>query len=116
MNTSKKHLFLAIVLGVSLLPATRSYGIPAFARRYQYDCTMCHEPVPRLNEFGYKFRAAGFRLPSEIGKGEPSGDYSNYIAARVVFQAADVSAKGSDNNTGVNQSGQSNITLSSASI
>ena len=123
MNTSKKHLwmvghplFLAIVIGVSLLPTTRSYGIPAFARRYQFDCTMCHEPVPRLNEFGYKFRAAGFRLPSEIGKGEPSGDYSNYIAARVVFTGSEASAKGSSNNSNADQSGQSNIGFSSASI
>jgi hypothetical protein len=116
MIPSKKHLFLAIVIGVSLLSSTQSYGLPAFARKYQMECTMCHEPVPRLNEFGYKFRAAGFRLPEEIGKGEASSDYSNYIAARVVFAATDASTKGSDNNTTVNQAGQSNISFSSASI
>ena len=117
MKTSRKHLFLAIVIGVSLLSSSRSYGIPAFARRYQMECTMCHEPVPRLNEFGYKFRAAGFRLPEEIGKGEADRDYSNYIAARVVFAGSYKSTKGSDNNTGVNQSAQDNIVgFQSASI
>lgn len=116
MKTSVKHLFFAALLGVVLLPASRSYGIPAFARKYQMECTMCHEPVPRLNEFGYKFRNAGFRLPEEIGKGEASGDYSNYIAARVVFAGTDKSTVGSDNNSSRDQSGQSNIGFSSASI
>jgi hypothetical protein len=116
MRISKKYLFLAVVIGVSSILPSQSYGIPAFARKYQMDCTMCHEPVPRLNEFGYKFRAAGFRLPEEIGKGEASRDYSDYISARVVFAGTDKSTKGSDNNSLVNQSGQMNIGFQSASI
>src|ERR1039458_7779745 len=116
MIPSKKHLFFAILIGVSLLSSTQSYGLPAFARKYQMECTMCHEPVPRLNEFGYKFRAAGFRLPSEIGKGEASRDYSDYIAARVVFDGTYESIVGSDNNTGVNTAALNNIGFESASI
>ncbi len=77
---------------------------------------MCHEPVPRLNEFGYKFRAAGFRLPEEIGKGEASGDYSNYIAARVVVSGTYQSVVGSDNNTGVNTTALNDISFGPAAI
>ena len=77
---------------------------------------MCHEPIPRLNEFGYKFRAAGFRRPSEIGKGENSNDYSDYLSVRGQFQGTIKSTVGSDNNTAVNQSAQDNINFTSASI
>jgi hypothetical protein len=116
MNILKQYSFSAILIGVLLLASSPSYGIPAFARKYQMECTMCHEPVPRLNEYGYKFRAAGFRRPEEIGKGEASSDYSDYIAARVMFAATDKSTAGSDNNTSVDQSGQTNIGFQSASI
>ncbi|MDP4198615.1 MAG: hypothetical protein Q8922_00235 [Bacteroidota bacterium] len=123
MISSKKRLWmlghpliLASVLGAALLSPSQSYGIPAFARKYQMECTMCHEPVPRLNEFGYKFRAAGFRLPSEIGKGEASDDYSNYIAARVVVSGTYQSTVGSDNNTGVNTTALNNINFGPAAI
>jgi hypothetical protein len=43
-------------------------GLPMFARRYGVPCTTCHTSPPRLNETGYRFRAAGFRMPEEIGK------------------------------------------------
>src|ERR1035437_8266221 len=45
--------------------ATRA--MPIFARKYGFKCTYCHTTIPRLNETGFRFRAAGFRLPSEIG-------------------------------------------------
>ncbi|MGC8654477.1 MAG: hypothetical protein ACP5US_10865 [Candidatus Kryptoniota bacterium] len=44
--------------------------MPNFARRYNMECTACHTVIPRLNEFGYQFRAAGYRMPEEIGKTE----------------------------------------------
>ncbi len=91
-------------------------AIPAFARRYQMECTMCHDPVPRLNEFGFKFRAAGFRRPSEIGKGEASNEIGDYLSVRGVFQGAYKSTVGSDNNTGVNTTAQNNLNFSSASL
>ena len=46
-------------------------AIPMFARRYGVPCSTCHTSAPRLNETGYQFRAAGFRMPTEIGK--PAG-------------------------------------------
>lgn len=41
--------------------------MPMFARRYGVSCAACHTSPPRLNETGYQFRAAGFRMPDEIG-------------------------------------------------
>ncbi|MGH9898899.1 MAG: hypothetical protein ACRD63_07815 [Pyrinomonadaceae bacterium] len=43
-------------------------AIPMFARRLGVSCATCHTSPPRLNETGYNFRAAGFRMPEEIGK------------------------------------------------
>lgn len=51
---------LAVVVG-ALLPG-RAEAIPAFARKYQFSCSTCHAPVPRLKPFGEAFAARGFRL------------------------------------------------------
>src|SRR5262249_40602042 len=64
------YLFLAAaLLGVALHTRTReANAMPMFARRYGVPCSTCHTSPPRLNEVGYKFRAAGFRMPEEVGK------------------------------------------------
>ncbi len=38
-------------------------GIPAFARKYQISCQVCHAPaMPRLKDFGDEFAGNGFRM------------------------------------------------------
>jgi hypothetical protein len=61
-------LFAAAVV-ISLFPLSAS-AMPNFARRYDLPCSTCHNPIPRLTEFGFQFRAAGFRMPDAIGKEE----------------------------------------------
>jgi hypothetical protein len=39
-----------------------SYGIPAFARKYQISCQVCHSPAPKLKPFGEEFAGNGYRL------------------------------------------------------
>jgi hypothetical protein len=51
-------IFLVFLL---VLPA-RLNAIPAFARKYQISCQVCHSPVPRLKPFGEEFAGDGFRL------------------------------------------------------
>jgi hypothetical protein len=60
-------LLAALTVGASALPVASAEAIPAFARRYQFSCSTCHAPVPRLKPFGEAFAARGFRLedPSE---------------------------------------------------
>ncbi len=36
--------------------------IPAFARKYNFSCSVCHAPMPRLTEFGETFAGNGFQL------------------------------------------------------
>jgi len=49
---------------------TKASAMPMFARKLDVGCAYCHTTIPRLNETGYKFRAAGFRSPEDIGKDE----------------------------------------------
>jgi hypothetical protein len=44
----------------SALPAQ---AIPVFARKYGFNCTMCHSAYPRLNDFGVRYRQNGYQLP-----------------------------------------------------
>ncbi len=38
-------------------------ALPVFARKYGFECTMCHSHVPRLNDFGQRYRMNGYQLP-----------------------------------------------------
>ena len=45
------------------LTAENINAIPAFARKYQISCQVCHTPVmPRLKAFGNDFAGDGFRM------------------------------------------------------
>jgi hypothetical protein len=37
-------------------------AIPAFARKYQISCQVCHSPAPRLKPFGESFAGNGYRM------------------------------------------------------
>lgn len=37
-------------------------SIPAFARKYRLSCSVCHDPFPRLTEFGETFAGNGFEM------------------------------------------------------
>ena len=63
----KKHQFFSIFLLASIVlyffPLQSTYAIPAFARKYQISCQVCHSPaMPRLKGFGEEFATNGFRL------------------------------------------------------
>lgn len=61
---------VAVLTAVALLfPAGDANAIPAFARKYNASCTLCHAPVPRLKAFGEEFAARGFRM---VEPGEPA--------------------------------------------
>jgi len=83
MKKQSLAVLTAMVLFLGLAPAV--WAVPMFARMYSYNCTMCHYPgYGQLNKFGYNFRAAGYRIPADIGKEMNGGkfDFTNYIAAR----------------------------------
>lgn len=60
----KKYLSVSITV-IVLMTVCRLdlYSIPAFARKYQISCQVCHSPaIPRLKAFGDEFAGNGFRL------------------------------------------------------
>lgn len=71
---------MLVLLGSSWPQAAGA--MPNFARKYSMDCKACHTTIPRLNEFGFQFRKAGFRLPSDIGK-ETKNAFEDTFAARI---------------------------------
>jgi hypothetical protein len=62
------RIFLTSILSAGLLAgsiimAPEAGAIPAFARKYQISCQVCHSPaMPRLKAFGEEFAGNGFRL------------------------------------------------------
>jgi len=50
--------------------AGNAFNMPMFSRKYDLECGSCHMVVPKLTEMGMKFRAAGFRMPEDIGKAD----------------------------------------------
>ncbi len=76
-------LTFIITIGVWLATVRESQAIPAWARKYNADCSMCHYPViPRLNSFGQQFRRAGYRTPDEFGKDQDVTKVGDFLSAR----------------------------------
>lgn len=58
-------LFCLFLISIIVFLTEDALSIPAFARKYQYSCTTCHAPAPRLKPFGEEFAANGFKLSDE---------------------------------------------------
>jgi hypothetical protein len=87
LNATFRLALIAIFtfVGFVIIGPTNTKAIPAFARKYGLSCGACHTSPPRLNETGYRFRAAGFRWPEAIGSKEHDErfDIFDYMSARL---------------------------------
>jgi hypothetical protein len=96
MRSNKGPVLACIWIGV-ILTATQAAAMPMFARKLGVPCSTCHTTIPRLNETGFKFRAAGWRLPDDIGKPETKpfnlGDY--FSGRRMAWSRAIAASCGS---------------------
>ena len=82
------------IMSMCVLLSRSTRGMPMFARKYGVPCSTCHTSAPRLNETGYRFRAAGFRMPEEIGSAsEEAFDILDYLSARVQFRTGATRSK-----------------------
>ncbi|MEE9153193.1 MAG: hypothetical protein V3U42_03810 [candidate division NC10 bacterium] len=82
---------LALFAGGLLLPRS-ALAVPAFARKYQLQCTTCHTRPPRLNSFGERFLENGYQIPGTMDGGIVEklklgnvslGLVNNYFAVRL---------------------------------
>jgi hypothetical protein len=56
-------LFILVLLIQMTVPSQSTDAIPAFARKYQISCQVCHSPaIPRLKGFGEEYAGNGFRM------------------------------------------------------
>lgn len=58
----RRPVVILLAIAVLVLAGRPAEAIPAFARKYQFSCSTCHAPAPRLKPFGEEFAARGFRL------------------------------------------------------
>ncbi|MCE9614658.1 MAG: hypothetical protein K8T26_10310 [Lentisphaerae bacterium] len=92
MTRTRMLLMMGIVaMSGAMLPQSGE-AIPAFARKYGYNCTMCHSSFPRLNDYGERYRQNAYQLPGReneektVLEGPPpfavrlSGGYTSYSA------------------------------------
>ena len=79
-----------------------SNAIPAFARKYGFNCNMCHTAYTKLNDFGQRYRDNGYQIPGQEGKEKNVFDLSTPIAMRLTlgydFYDADHGGKSSSFN------------------
>ena len=85
-------ILTAGILPLFILP-DQAHAIPAFARKYNVNCTTCHTAPPILNQYGQRFLENGYQLPGTedggiIGK-RKLGDLTldevtNYVGFRLV--------------------------------
>ena len=58
-------IFIAVSCLIILFLSQSAFAVPAFARRYKFSCTTCHDPFPRLKDYGDEFAGNGFIEPKE---------------------------------------------------
>jgi hypothetical protein len=88
-------LVLVTVVGVLTATVRESVAIPAWARKYNADCAMCHYAAyPRLNSFGLQFRRMGYRTPAEVNKDQDMTNVSHFLTGRLRTQLAYENTKG----------------------
>ena len=95
---------IAIVIGcvtaMMLVSVQEASAIPAFARKYNADCAMCHYAAyPRLNSFGLQYRRMGYRTPNEINKDQDVANINNYLAGRIRSQVVYDNTEGTKERT-----------------
>jgi len=62
-NNKNIKIALLVTILFFIIPAKPGNAIPAFARKYQISCQVCHSPaMPRLKPFGDDFAGNGFRM------------------------------------------------------
>ncbi len=75
-------LLLAVAMTWLLIPSD-SNAIPAFARKYGFNCNMCHTAFTKLNDFGQRYRDNGYQIPGQEGKEQTVLDIAPPISMRL---------------------------------
>ena len=92
---------LSLIAAISCLLASvrEAQAIPAFARKYNFACNVCHVPgFPKLNDFGNLFRDQGYQLGTDgdlpTYEGITMGFWPVSFRTTVGYQVANVRVDG----------------------
>lgn len=74
MSASLRRMVLTGLLsfgfiGMFAVDVGDAEAVPAFARKYDANCSLCHSNVPRLAPFGQQFKENGYQMPSSADGG-----------------------------------------------
>lgn len=86
MQTGLDRFIFKLVLVALLIYAGDAFSIPVFARKYNLTCFACHAGMPTLNEFGKRFKANGYQIPTTIER-TPIWD-SNQLPIAIMAHAS----------------------------
>lgn len=90
-----------LVAGVIFSNAVQA--IPAFARKYQAECSSCHSAWPALNATGRKFKENGYRLTRDEKPGFMNWDQTLPVAAMIKARPYQNSDKGERKTRALNE-------------
>jgi hypothetical protein len=82
MKMKKIIIILLVLIALPLVIPSQGRAIPAFARKYGFNCMMCHTAYPKLNDWGQRYRDNGYQLPGQQGKEKTVFDSHTPIALR----------------------------------
>jgi hypothetical protein len=77
--------FIITVLVLELMLPSNIQAIPEFARKYGFNCNMCHTGFTKLNDFGQRFRDNGYQIPGQQGKEKNVFESGLPVALRLPF-------------------------------
>lgn len=60
-----KWILLGLALSLFFLAVREARPIPAFARRYSFSCKTCHDPFPKLKDYGTEFMDNGYKVKDQ---------------------------------------------------
>jgi hypothetical protein len=64
----KLCVYSLAILGFLVVLTDSGTAIPAFARKYGFNCNMCHTAFTKLNDFGQRVRDNGYQIPGQEGR------------------------------------------------
>lgn len=79
----KLSLFIIAISFFQFVLSNDSLAISAFARKYGFNCNMCHTGFTKLNDFGQRFRDNGYQIPGQQGKEQNVFEGSLPLAMRL---------------------------------
>jgi hypothetical protein len=118
MKMKKIFILLLVLVALQLVLPAPGQAIPAFARKYGFNCAMCHTAFPKLNDWGQRYRDNGYQLPEQVGKEKTMFDSHTPIALRTSAGINGYSMKANDdaNYTTANGFGLKGLDLLAAGV